>query len=175
MYNHRYFIFFSLPFFMFISLAVTKLLNMLKGKNIRTRPLTILILFFLVIPSLITDIDQLSRDDKADWKAAVDLILENQNEDDVVIPFPDYEQMVVYYYTSEIRIQLINRVDDRTKFIEDNHRVWVIFNVIEDMDKYPLIQALNEWEMEEFQRGQIRIRLYEKHYQLEEEGTIWGP
>lgn len=169
MYNHRYFIFFAVPFFLFISLAITKLLDFLKVRDIRKGPMAILIVGFLVIPSIMTDVDQLSIDDKPDWKAGVDLILKNQKEEDVVIPFPDYEQMVIYYYTDEIRIQLISRVEDRSNFIEDHYRVWVIFNVIEDMDKYPLIQDLNEWEMEEFTIGDIIVRLYVKQFQLEQD------
>ncbi len=169
MYNHRYFIFFSIPFFIIISMAVGGIMKVMKERGLPLIPLTTMIIAILVIPSLIGDLDQLQRDDKADWKAGVDLILKNQNPEDIVIPFPDYEQMIIFYYTDDINVKVLNRIDNRSKFIEDHFRVWVMFNVIEDMDRFPLIQALNQWEMEEFQRGEIIIRLYKKQYLLESE------
>lgn len=164
MYNHRYFIFLAVPFFLFISLALTKINERLKEKNVSKGSVVLLLVGILLIPSIITDINQLSSRDKADWKGGIDLILENQELGDVVIPFPDHEQMLIYYYTDELDIQLMGAVEDRTQFIADHYRVWVICNELEPIDDQPLIQDLNNWHMEEYGAEEIDVRLYVKPY-----------
>jgi hypothetical protein len=162
MYNHRYFIFMVIPSYILVSYFINELLDKVKGR-LPNFPLTFVVISILILPSILTDIDQIDRDDKPDWKAGIDMVLKYKEDEDVLIPFPDYEQMIIFYYTDDITIQRMSLVDDHKSFINDHSRVWVMFNEIEEMDKYPLIQALNEWQMKEYQTGDIHLRLYVKY------------
>ena len=163
MYNHRYFIFMAVPFFLFISLALSEIHGSRIKKNISRPPVVLLLVGFLILPSMVTDLDQLSQRDKADWKGGIDLILENHEEGDVVVPFPDYEQMVIYYYTDELDIELMGLVEDLHQFLNDHYRVWIIFYEVEPIDEQPLVRDLNAWHMEEYRVEEITVRLYVKH------------
>ncbi len=165
MYNHRYLIFMVTPFFLFISLVLSQIRKDLNGRGIQGGILVVMVLGILLIPSLLTDVDQLSRRDKADWKGGIDLILENQEVNDVVLPFPDHEQMLIYYYTDELDIELMGRVENLSKFMRDHDRVWVIFYQEEPIDDQPLVRALNSWHMEEYGVEKISVRLYIRQFE----------
>jgi len=160
MYNHRYFIFLAAPFFIILGAALSSLRVWLAGYNEALKVPIIAAVTVLVLVSLTVDADQLIRRDKADWKGGIDFVLENQRPSDVVIPFPDHEQMLIYYYTDELDIRLLGAIDDQEEFLRDNPRVWVLFYETEPIDEQPLIRELNDRDVEEYRVEDIIIRLY---------------
>ncbi|MEA3558418.1 MAG: glycosyltransferase family 39 protein [Candidatus Thermoplasmatota archaeon] len=162
MYNHRYFVFMALPYLMLIAIAISSLKGTKGEGKGRRNLLPVILVVVLLVPSIATDIEQLSGRDKADWKGGIDLILKNQKIGDVVVPFPDHEQMLIYYYTHDLQIELMGAIEDRDQFLDSHGRVWVIFNEVEPIDEQQLIVDLNGWEMKEYCVELVTVRLYVK-------------
>ncbi|MFW3146436.1 MAG: glycosyltransferase family 39 protein [Thermoplasmatota archaeon] len=161
MYNHRYFVFLAPLFLLFISIALSTFLKKL-DRTWRSALIAALIIV-LIVPSVVTDYDQLSCRNKEDWEGGIEFILENRESGDVVVPFPDYQHLLLSYYTSDLEIRLMEGRANWSQFLDDHDRVWVIFNEVDHIDDQDLIMELNLWHMEEYAKEGIAIRLYVKY------------
>jgi len=160
MYNHRYLIFISVPCFVLVSMVLSQTGHALRNKNIFGTPIAIIMAMLLLAPSIFTDIDQLTRRDKPDWRGGIDLIMAHMEPGDIVLPFPDYEQNLIFFYTDDLPMELMGNIQDIEGFLKTHQRVWLIFSDGEPIDDQPLVLRMKDRHVEEFGTEMVSIRLY---------------
>ena len=92
----------------------------------------------------------IDKEDKDNWKGAVDYILDNQGDKDLVLPQPAHYRYAIFYYTDDLNVQSISDTSENVSdLFYQYYTIWVITFHYRDIDRYGFTEHLQNWSYEE--------------------------
>jgi hypothetical protein len=161
-YNYRYFLFMSTAFVILSMVPIAYFSNKMSKKNRNLQKVSILPVFIIVVLLLISSYNMIVKEDKDDWRGAVDYICENQEDDDLVIPQPAHYRYTIFYHTDKLTVRSIS---DNSKNVSELFNqystIWIITFHYRDIDGYGFTQYLENWSYEDYNHfNGVNMRKY---------------